>query len=231
MAILAIDTSMAACSAAILRPGTTEPVQRFAPMERGHAEELFAMIEAVMAEADCDFSVITKMAVTLGPGSFTGVRAGIAAARGLALAARLPLVGATSLEVMAHGLLHQRCLAGPAESFAIIHDARREECYMQSFDAAGHALTEPGVFSIPEAANALPEGISLIAGSGAAAVALAAGRQGRELRAELPGLLPEAADLARIALTRGAPAVPPAPLYLRPADAKPQTDKSLARAG
>jgi tRNA threonylcarbamoyladenosine biosynthesis protein TsaB len=228
MAILAIDTSMGACSAAILRPDASDPVQRFAAMPRGHAEALFAMIEAVMSEAGCDFAGLSKIAVTVGPGSFTGVRAGMAAARGLALAAKRPIVGATSLEVMAAGCRRRLHETG---AFAVVQDARREECYVQNFAASGAALNEPGVFSIGEAAKALPPEVGLLVGSGAAALAAEAKSQGRSFRVELPELLPEAADLARIAITRAPSPRPPAPLYLRPADAKPQTDKSVARAG
>ena len=232
MAILAIDTSMAACSAAILPLGSERPVQRFAPMARGHAEELFAMIEAVMAEADCDFSQLSKIAVTLGPGSFTGVRAGLAAARGFALAAGLPIVGANSLEVMAQGCLRRLGPQERSEGFAVIHDARREECYAQVFDADGQALGEPGLFRIGDVTETLPPTIKLLVGTGAIAAVAAAGAKSaaNDLAAGLPDLLPEAGDLARIAVSRVPSPQPPAPLYLRPADAKPQTDKSLARA-
>jgi tRNA threonylcarbamoyl adenosine modification protein YeaZ len=232
MAILAIDTSMAACSAAILPLGSERPMQRFAPMARGHAEELFAMIEAVMAEADCDFSSFSKIAVTLGPGSFTGVRAGLAAARGFALAAGLPIVGANSLEVMAQGCLRRLGPHERSQGFAVVHDARREECYAQAFDAGGQALGEPGLFNIGEVTETLPPGINVLVGTAAIAAVAAAGAKGaaNDFAARLPDLLPEAADLARIAVPRAPLPQPPAPLYLRPADAKPQTDKSLARA-
>jgi tRNA threonylcarbamoyl adenosine modification protein YeaZ len=232
MAILAIDTSMAACSAAILPLGSERPVQRFAPMARGHAEELFAMIEAVMEEADCEFSSLSKIAVTLGPGSFTGVRAGLAAARGFALAAGLAIVGANSLEVMAQGCLRRLGAHERSRGFAVVHDARREECYAQAFDAGGQALGEPGLFRIEEVTEALPPAIGLLVGTGALAAIAAARAKGaaNDLATRLPDLLPEAADLARIALLRPPSPQPPAPIYLRPADAKPQTDKSLARA-
>lgn len=230
MTLLAIDTSMTACSAAILRTGAAQPVQRFEAMERGHAEAIFPMIEAVMDEAGCRFADLSAVAVTIGPGSFTGVRAGVAAARGLALAAGLPVIGVTSLEVMALGCLRSLGNEALGGGFAIAHDARRGEVYVQHFGEDGAPLDDPHIMELAPAAAALPAQIALIAGSGAAAVAEEAARHGRPIRALFPGLLPEAGDLARIAASRAPQSRPPAPLYLRPADAKPQTDKSLARA-
>jgi tRNA threonylcarbamoyladenosine biosynthesis protein TsaB len=231
MTILAFDTSLAACSAAILPSGGAAPIQRIQRMERGHAEALFPMIEAVMAEAGCGFADLTRLAVTVGPGSFTGVRAGVAAARGFALAARLPVVAATSLEVMALGAVRQSNAAERAGGFAVAHDARREEFYVQSFTAEGVPLSAPQLCGLSEAAEALPHGASLVAGSGAAAIADEAARRGRRLRAAFADLLPEAGDLAAIAAARSPESRPLAPVYLRAPDAKPQTDKSLVRAG
>ena len=229
MAILAIDTSMAACSAALLLPGQTEPIQRFEPMARGHAEMIFPMISAVMAEGGCGFEALTKIAVTLGPGSFTGVRTGVAAARGLALAAGLPIVGVGTLEAMARGCVRQLDDAATTEDFAIAHDARRGEVYVQYFDAAGKPLCEAQVFSSEDAIDALPTDIILIAGSGAAALLAEGERQGRSLRAALPDLVPQAVDLALLARPIEPQIKPPAPFYLRPPDAKPQNSKKLVR--
>lgn len=231
MTILAFDTSMAACSAAILQDGAASSIQRFERMERGHAEALFPMIEAVMAQAGRGFGDLTKIAVTAGPGSFTGVRAGVAAARGFALAAKLPVVAATSLEVMARGLVRRSSASERAGGFMVAHDARREEFYLQGFSAEGEPLSEPELCGLSEAADAALQGIGLVVGSGAAAIALEAARRGRELRAGFADLLPEAGDLAAIAVNRIPQLRPVAPFYLRAPDAKPQTGKNLARAG
>ena len=231
MTILAFDTSMTACSAAILQAGAASSIQRFERMERGHAEALFPMIEAVMAEAACRFADLTKIAVTVGPGSFTGVRAGVAAARGFALAAKLPVIAATSLEVMARGLIRRSGASEREGGFTVAHDARREEFYVQGFTAEGEPLSEPELCGLSQAPGAIPQGIGLIVGSGAAAIALEAARRGRELRIGFADLLPEAGDLAALAVNRLPQHRRVAPLYLRAPDAKPQTDKSLARAG
>lgn len=230
MAILAIDTSMAACSVALLKAGQGTPIQNFEPMARGHAEDVFPMIEAVMAEADCDFNDLSKIAVTLGPGSFTGVRAGIATARGLALATHVPLAGVSSLAVMARGCVRRLAALQVEGAFAIAHDARRNEIYVQAFGADGESLSEAQLLPSENALETLPTGITLIAGSGAAALISEGAKQDRRLVAVLPNLLPEAADLALIAVTMEPQDRPPAPIYLRPPDAKPQTGKILARA-
>jgi tRNA threonylcarbamoyladenosine biosynthesis protein TsaB len=229
MVILALDTSLTACSVALLlADGRT--VERFEEMPRGHAEALFPMVEAVMTEAGIDYIALGKIAVALGPGSFTGVRAGVAAARGLALAAQKPLVGVGTLEIMA-----RRCVAElPTEDreggFVIAHDARRDEVYLQCFHPGGAPLAGPVVASLSAALAHIPGTAGTLAGSGAPALAQAGAAPGRRLRVRLPALLPHAGDLARIALNREPGVAAPSPLYLREADAKPQTDKSVARA-
>jgi tRNA threonylcarbamoyladenosine biosynthesis protein TsaB len=230
MTILALDTSMTACSVAALPLDGGPVIERFDMMQRGHAEALFPMIEAVMAEAGLDYAELTRIAVALGPGSFTGVRAGVAAARGLALAARKPLVGIGTLEIMARRCVVELPAEERAEGFAVVHDARREEVYLQCFLVDGSPVAPPCVSRLTEAPDLLPPGAPILAGSGAAALAEAGASHGRMLRARLPDLLPRAADLTCLARDREPSARPPAPLYLRQADAKPQTDKSVVRA-
>jgi tRNA threonylcarbamoyladenosine biosynthesis protein TsaB len=230
MPILAIDTSMAACSVAVFFPERGHLIRRLEAMPRGHAEALFPMIEAVMSDAGCEFAALTRLAVSVGPGSFTGVRAGVAAARGLALATKRPLIGVGTLEIMAHGVMRE--LPESARGgFAVVCDARRDELYLQLFGGKGEPASEPLVLRLDQALARLPSGISMLAGSGAELLAEFAAKTGVRLDAQLPGLLPDAADLARIAVDLPAAGRPPAPLYLRDADAKPQADKSVARAG
>jgi tRNA threonylcarbamoyladenosine biosynthesis protein TsaB len=231
MNILAIDTSLAACSVAVLvgRDGNGRLYRRYQPMERGHAEALFPMIREAMAEAGIGFRELDRIAVCRGPGSFTGVRVGVAAARGFGLAADLPIVAATSLEIMAAGHVRSRhgSLGG---AFMIAQDARRGEIYAQTFDAHGVARSAPAALSPVEALAILSGELDLVIGSGAAAVADAARRDGRHLRAARHDLLPDAQDLARLALSRPLEQAPPAPLYLRPPDAKPQEHHAIPRA-
>lgn len=225
MSILAIDTSMAACSAAWVAADGGLLARRMEPMTRGHAEALFPMIRDVMAEAGHGFRDLASIAVTIGPGSFTGVRAGLAAARGIALAAGRPIIAATSLEVMAAGARRKL----PPSGFAVAVDARRDALYLQCFTAEGHALNPPALSSLADAPDAIPANIGVIAGSGAQLVAGSLAETGRDIRSFLPDLLPDAADLALLALIRTPDDTPPKPLYLRPPDAKPQSGKSLER--
>jgi tRNA threonylcarbamoyladenosine biosynthesis protein TsaB len=228
MTVLAFDTCMTACSVAIIRDDGSV-FSRYERMERGHSEALFPTVSAVLAEAGVDFSAITKIAVTRGPGSFTGVRAGIAAARGFALGCGAPVVTATSLEVIA--LACAKALAGQETSrgFLVAHDARRGELYVQLFDSSGRALSDAALATAAEAAGLAREPRAA-AGSGAALLAQEAARLGFAVDAYLPDLLPDAAFLAELALSREPDGRPISPLYLRAPDAKPQMDKVLARA-
>src|SRR3954469_5612836 len=103
MNILALDTAGAACSVAVLR-GVVVAASRSEPMARGHSEALMPMIRAAMRDAALEFDALDLIAATVGPGAFTGIRIGLAAARGLALAAGKPAVGVTSFEAVAEGV-------------------------------------------------------------------------------------------------------------------------------
>lgn len=221
MTLLALDTSMRACSVAISRGDRTHGVCE--PMSQGHAEALVPMIVRVLREAALGFADLERVAVTTGPGTFTGVRIGVATARGLGLAAGLPVVGATTLAVMARQVL-QEADGGEADHVAIAADARRGQVYFGLFDRAGQLSGEIEVLS-PEAAASRIEGMSVIvAGTGAGAVRDAAGRPLPSTHADLQ---PDARVLAQFASEIDEPPVPLTPLYLRPPDAKPQHGKSL----
>ena len=188
-------------------------------MLRGHAEALMPMVARVAEAAHLPFSAIDRFAVTVGPGTFTGIRVGIAAARGLALATGRPLVGVTTLEVFAAELADNK----KDRSIAIALDARRGEVYFQTFDAAGRPLSDAAVLAPRAAAESLSTK-AVLAGSGAQLVAAAVSAAGRTVRLSSrdlgPG--PDPVVIARLAAEKAAPDRPPAPLYLRPADAKPQ---------
>lgn len=232
MNILALDTTLGACSAAVLR-GEGLDAEIFSAFElraREHAEAIIPMVTKVMREAELGYGALDAIAVTSGPGSFTGVRVGVATARGLALATGMPIISATSLEVMAHRALG-RVEAAP-DTLGIAVDARRGEVYLALFDGAGALTLAPGAFTPEQAVDALPKtGRVLLAGGGAALMAAAARNAGREAETDMSELQPDAASLARMALTREMLKEPLKPLYLRPPDAKPQTGKSLPRRG
>ena len=166
--------------------------------------------------------------MTVGPGTFTGTRIGVAAARALALVSNAKTVGVSSLAVMAE--VARREIA--TEALAVVVDARRGEVYAQVFGAEGalDARSTPQLLSIEEAAQLGGSGSIVFVGSGAAAVAAAATRAGRNATARLPDLLPNAIALAHIAASHEASDAPLIPFYLRPPDAKPQDGKAIARA-
>lgn len=222
MNILALDTSMGACSAAVLRErsGTRGLFAREAPMARGHAEALMPMIAEVMDEARLDFAGLDLIAATTGPGTFTGVRIAIAAARGLALVTRAKLYGTDSLAVMARSARAACDLA--AEPFAVAVDARRGMLYLGLYDRAGRKLDGPLLIAPDDAVGLLPKDLLTVVGSGSPLLAEAAAVRGRQLQALLPELQPSASALAEIALENGETVSVLRPLYLRPPDARPQ---------
>lgn len=213
MNLLAIDTALEACSVGVAIDGRP-PVLRSEVIGRGHAERLFGMVSSAMAEAGLVFPELGRIAVTTGPGSFTGIRVGIAAARGLALVVGCPVVGIGTLALVAAAA---REAIGPVAVLAVL-DARRDEVYVQGFDAAGAALAAPAALA-PEAAAALLRPGMVLAGGGAGLVA-ASLPAAAEVVPVSP--VPDVAILLRLAATAAAPDGPPRPLYLRAPDAKPQ---------
>jgi len=152
MKILAVDTALGACSVALLDDGKIL-AHIFEPMDRGHAERLAPMVDEAMKKAGMDFSSLDRLAVTTGPGTFTGQRVGLAFMRGLRLALKIPLIGVTTLEVMAASALGEteifRLSATQSrKQAAAIHDARREEAYLSLL--AGDHLVQIGRASCRE---------------------------------------------------------------------------------
>lgn len=235
MNILAFDTCLDACSVCVARSDEDGSfavlASAFEPMVMGHAERLMPMVAEAVAGAGLGFEVVDRIAVAVGPGTFTGTRIAIAAARGLALATGAGVVGATSLAVMAEVAVGQLASRFEQGDLAVAVDARRGEVYVQLFGAGGlDVRSQPQVLSIEDAARVGGGGPIVLVGSGAASVAAAAAEIGRQAVADLPGLLPDAVALARMAPGLPLAQAPLAPLYLRAPDAKPQDGKTIARA-
>jgi tRNA threonylcarbamoyl adenosine modification protein YeaZ len=228
MNILALDTSMGACGAAVLT-ADGRVVAREELMARGHAEALLPMVAEVMAEAGLDFAKLDLIAATLGPGSFTGVRIAIAAARGLALVSGTKLWGTDSLTVMANAALASGAVETGGKPFAVAVDARAAMLYFGLYTAAGDKLDGPVLIAAGDAVALLPEDVAVSVGSGAEALAAAALQRGRKLQAKLPELEPGAVALATLARDAGETLPALRPLYLRPPDAKPQASAAVAR--
>lgn len=229
MNVLALDTTLGACSAAVAHGDPEAPTirGRYELREREHAEAIIPMIEAVLTDASTRYEALNAIAVTTGPGSFTGVRVGIATARALALALDLPVIGATSLEVMARKALDE--LKDSPDALGIAVDARRAQVYFALFDGRGEVRSAPQALAPAAAAELLPRRARVVlAGGGAELVRRAAANAG-EFEAVLPALQPDARVLARVAMTRTPQDEPLHPLYLRAPDAKPQSGKAIPR--
>lgn len=208
-----MDTALPACSAAIFDSGENRFLARkLEPMVTGHAERLAPMVREVMAAANEDFATLDRIAATVGPGTFTGLRIGLSFARGLALALGKPAVGISTLQTLAAMTDNPDALP-----LAAVIDARRDNIYFQLFTSALDPLTEPRVCSSAEAAHALPEGPCIAVGSGAPLLAAAAGP--RRLLTQ-PRAATDAAIVAMLA-SRDKNLLLPHPRYLRSPDAKP----------
>ena len=219
--LLAIDGAGAACSVALAAGGEIRAA-RSARLARGHAEILMPMIADVLAEAGSFYREIGCFAVTVGPGSFTGIRTAIAAARGLALALSRPVIGVTAFEAIARAAL--RAAPGGGADCLVVLDTRRADLYAQRFAPDGAALTGPLAMMPEPFVSSLGAGPLLLAGDAAASIRPLLEARGIGFRAPVGEFRADAAVVAEIAAERwrSPPAdglQPPRPLYLRPPDA------------
>ncbi|MGQ0664948.1 MAG: tRNA (adenosine(37)-N6)-threonylcarbamoyltransferase complex dimerization subunit type 1 TsaB [Pseudomonadota bacterium] len=219
MKILGLDCALSACSVALWADGAVRG-REGADLARGQAEALVPMIARVMAATATRFADLDRLAVTIGPGHFTGLRAGLATARGLALAARLPLIGATTLDCVAAGVDAAERAPG---RLIVALESKRAELYVQVFEASGAPRGAPLARRPEDLARALDGGPWLIAGDGGPRLAAALAAAGRAVVLSRSPGRPDAAILAALAAERPLPAHPPAPLYLHPPAAKPPT--------
>ena len=219
MIVLALDTAGVDCAAAVYDSGGKGDSVIWEVTEtigRGHAEHLMGVVDRALAKANVALAAIERVVVTVGPGSFTGIRIGVAAARGFALSLSIPAVGVTTLEVMAAAARENS--AGRSVLAAI--DAKREEIYLQSFDADGAPLDEPRAVMIDEARTIADGFDGIVTGTAVA-----------RLRGEPPPERPDAFPIAIVARLGATKPVgeKPKPLYLRGPDARPQAGYAVAR--
>jgi tRNA threonylcarbamoyladenosine biosynthesis protein TsaB len=226
MRVLAIDTALAACSAAVLDTEYGGIVaSESLPMLRGHAEALMPLVQRVMRQTGFGFADIDRIAVTTGPGSFTGLRVGIAAARGLALAAEKPAVGLSTLSVYAAAHI------ASDERFPVVAaiDARHNHVYLQVFAPGGSLFTAPRLAPLREAVKAAAETSSFIAGSAAQLVAAGLTADDPVPVAVDASTAPDIAWVARMGAVVPEEQAPLKPQYLRAPDAQPQNAAQLPR--
>jgi tRNA threonylcarbamoyladenosine biosynthesis protein TsaB len=226
MAILAFDTCFGACSVAVRTTGHAPVLAaRFEAMDKGHSERIVPMLAEVLAEAGLTLDRVRTLAVTIGPGSFTGVRTGLAVARGLALATGVEIRGATSLHVLAADLRD-----GTGQAPVAIAVATRDGLvYFQAFDGAQAVPVAAPCLATPDQAAAfLGRRRHVVAGSGAHLVVAAASEQGHAHHDFGAPIHVKASVLAGMA-ERLPVLDPPKPLYLRDPDAKPQAGHAITQ--
>jgi tRNA threonylcarbamoyladenosine biosynthesis protein TsaB len=227
MLILAIDTALDSCGAAVLDTERGELIARESqPMKRGHAEALMPMIARVIRASGVTFAALDRIAATTGPGSFTGLRVGLSAARGIALAAGKPAVGVTTLTAYAAPIVGQN--ADQPVISAI--DARHDQVYFQVVGGDGSPLLRPRLAPIATALEAARFGAPYLVGNAAAILA-------ERWPAEAPppfkvdaNAAPDIAWVAWVGAAVRPDTAPARPYYLRAPDAKPSIPAAVAQA-
>jgi len=215
--LLAFDTAGTACSAAIWRDGTV-CARQFEAMSRGQSELLVPMIEAVMDEAGIAYPALDAIAVTCGPGGFTGVRIGLATARALALACARPVIGISNFEAIAAAVPED---ARAGRRLAVVIDAKRSDIYIQALGPDLEPVTPARAIAPKDLGAFLPEGPLLLAGDAVDTALAALEAAGRDaVAAAAPGRA-DAGVFAALAAARPLPTAgtpPPGPIYLRGPD-------------
>jgi tRNA threonylcarbamoyl adenosine modification protein YeaZ len=226
MRVLAIDTSRGACSAAVYDGTLRLALARESePMARGHAEALAPMVERVLARIEGGASAIQKIAVAVGPGSFTGLRIGVAMARAMALALEVPVVGVSTLIAYAGPMLDD---PRPGVIASVV-DAGHGQVYFHLIDSKAKQIFSPRVVSLRDAVRAIGGSPARVVGDAAKLLAEEARRAGVEVDATASAAFPDIVALARIGLAADPAAWPARPLYIKAPDAHPTRDAAVAR--
>ena len=167
MRVLAIDTALGACSACVLAHDADHPLAvQSLIMDRGHAEALLPLIERVVSQVEGRFAAFDRVAVTIGPGSYTGLRVGIAAARAIGLAAGIPVIGVTTLSALIAPLIS----SDKRRLLAAAIDARHGQVYFQMVAPGGRNIIAPTLVTVRDAVRLVGAGPVTLNGSGAPAI-------------------------------------------------------------
>ncbi|OQM74831.1 tRNA (adenosine(37)-N6)-threonylcarbamoyltransferase complex dimerization subunit type 1 TsaB [Manganibacter manganicus] len=221
--ILAIDCSASLCAACIYDERAGRELGRnVLDLGKGHAEHLLVVIAEALTAAGIAYADLSAIAVSVGPGSFTGVRVGVATARGLALALNIPAIGVTTLEALASEA--RESFAGRAVLAAM--DGGRGEIHAALYDANGSERVAPAVLTLDDAIAAAGDLSPVLVGTAAQAIAEAAVV---DLDIASQAATADIAVYARVAAGKGSDGEKPRPVYLREADAKPQAGFVLPR--
>ncbi len=226
MILLAIDTAASLCAACVYDDGAGRELGRSVlDIGKGHAERLMGTVAEALAAAGLVYADLDRIGVSVGPGSFTGVRVGVATARGLALALKIPAAGVSTLEAIA---AEARALF-PGRAVLAAIDGRRGDLYCAVHAPGGELLSAPAAISVERAVELATAHDAMVTGTAADTVLALLGESKLD-----SGLRPATADIAtyaRLAAARSLSESKPAPLYLRGADAKPQSGFALSRTG
>lgn len=226
MHVLAIDTALEACAAAVLDTERGAIIAHESlEMVRGHAEALMPLIARVLDRAALRFATLDRIAVTTGPGSFTGLRVGISAARGIALAAGKPAVGLSTLAAYAAPLI----AADDTLPVVSVVDARHDHVYLQVFGPGGRTVVAPRLASLREALRVAASGAPRLVGTGAQMLAPIWPAAERPPTLVETRRAPNIDWVAWLGAAAGESRSPPKPLYLRAPDAQPQDAAQVAR--
>jgi tRNA threonylcarbamoyladenosine biosynthesis protein TsaB len=221
MLILALDTALDACSVAVLDTITSKTIAAESQaMKRGHAEALMPLIARVMAASGVAFTALDRIAVTTGPGSFTGLRVGLSAARGIALAADKPVVGLTTLTAYAAPFVAEN---GEHPIVSAI-DARHDHVYFQVVSGNGNPLIKPKLASIEEAVDFSHLLSPHLVGNAAKILADRWPAKAPPPFKIDPQAAPDITWVAWVGAAVSPESAPAKPYYLRAPDAKPPRD-------
>lgn len=221
MALLSIDTSSTNCSVHVKRDDGA-CFERVNAIGRGHAEVLIGMIDEALGHLDIGYQDLTRIGVTTGPGSFTGVRVGLSAARGLAVALDIPVVGVSTLQALASGY-------EASSAKIVVQDAKRGEFYAEFFDAKGISKDGPFLFQENQSCPELWLDCEELALIGSGAQHFSSRIKGAHILSHQDA--PSIAVVSKLCEAASIEESKPKPLYLRAADAKPQPASArIARA-
>ena len=212
MKVCAIDTSLTGCGCAVVDSDGGILAHSSREIGRGHAEILLPMVEATLKNADKALGDIDRFAVTIGPGSFTGIRVGVSAARGFALVTGAPVSGVLTLDALAQGAMEP---AHDGEIVALI-DARRGEVYLRRYSSNAVPIDEPRLVAVESLAHEPISAGALVVGSGAALLPAAFAPAQRIDMAS-----PDVVQVAWRAIAEIEMPKPAEPIYIRPPDAAP----------
>jgi tRNA threonylcarbamoyl adenosine modification protein YeaZ len=215
--VLALDTALAACSACLFDAERDKVLASESVLiGKGHAEALLPMLERVVAKLDAGWPGIGRFGVVVGPGSYTGLRVGIAAARAAALATGRPAVGITTLAALAAPLV--AISEGAAIAAAI--DARHGNLFLQIFSPEGRAEGDPEALSLDDAVTRIGERSVHLVGSGASALQTALSEAGHAAKSSSVEAAPDIVSVAKLTVSAHPRLAPPDPVYIKGADAR-----------